>query len=63
LIHIKPDRVERQDPPSMAKRAHDRTEENKATEEPPRTEEYRRVIEEYINDLREILKGLHRLFS
>jgi hypothetical protein len=47
----------------MAKRAHDRTEENKATEEPPRTEEYRRVIEEYINDLREILKGLHRLFS
>jgi hypothetical protein len=34
-----------------------------STEEPSRQEEARRVIEEYVTDLREVLKKLRRLFS
>ena len=34
-----------------------------ATEEPPREEEARQMIEEYIADLREVLKKLRRSYS
>jgi hypothetical protein len=44
------------EPARMAKRSdYDRTEKTIATEEPARAEEAQRVIQEYINDLREIL--------
>jgi hypothetical protein len=34
-----------------------------ATEEPPHVEEPQRVIEEYVADLRAVLKKLRRLFN
>jgi hypothetical protein len=40
-----------------------RTEKPFATEEPPRAEEPRQVIEEYIADLREVLRKPRRLFN
>jgi hypothetical protein len=48
----------------MAKRKdYERTEETMATEESPGTEERRRIVEEYVNDLHEILKKLRKLFG
>lgn len=48
----------------MAKRSDfDRAEKTIATEEPARAEEAQRVIQEYIDDLREILKKLRKLFG
>ena len=40
-----------------------RTEKTTATEEPPHVEGPQRVIEAYIDDLREVLKKLRRLFN
>jgi hypothetical protein len=40
-----------------------RIEETIATEEPAHVEEPQRVIEEYIADLREVLRKLRRLFN
>jgi hypothetical protein len=48
----------------MAKRNdEERTEETIATQKRGRAEEAQRVIQEYINDLRAILKKLRKLFS
>jgi hypothetical protein len=44
-------------------RADARTEKTTATEEPAHVEERQRVIEEYIADLREVLRKLRRLFN
>ncbi|MBV9985314.1 MAG: hypothetical protein JO365_35950 [Bradyrhizobium sp.] len=65
LIWINPNRIECQDHPSMVKREHRErhTGETTGTEEPPREDERRRVIVQYIDDLRERLKRLQRLFS
>ena len=41
----------------------ERTEETTATEALPPAEERRRLIEEYIADLREVLRKLRRLFN
>jgi hypothetical protein len=38
-------------------------EETTATEKLPRADEPRRVVEEYIADLREVLRKLRRLFN
>lgn len=48
----------------MAKRKlHERTEETMASDPPARMEEPLRVIEDYINDLREILRKLRKPLS
>lgn len=49
--------------PDHRKPSEQRTGKEAPEENPPRTEEAQRLIEEYANDLREIIKKLNRRLS